>query len=153
MHTVEEYGVLGRIQNPTLVMLTTIPFSNYLMTWLGFLERICILGWAMGPTILNQFWTLWAYWSNGPHNIYISKSLSVVFIVTMFLLSHIIRLIPPIFFLFLTLILLINFVPYYYTSSNLLHSLLPFHLSTTLNLNVTLPLFIHLNVLELGERV
>ena len=68
MRTAEEHGVFERIHNLTLATLSTIPFNSYLTSWLDFLGRIFILGWATGPTILNQFWTLWAFWSNGPHS-------------------------------------------------------------------------------------
>ena len=59
MHTVEEYGVLGQVQNSTLVILTTTPFSNYLMTGLGLLGRIGTLGWTTGPRILGQIVVFW----------------------------------------------------------------------------------------------
>ena len=52
-HSAEDYGVLGLIQHLTFVTLNTTPFSNYLMTGLGLLGWICILGWATGPTILT----------------------------------------------------------------------------------------------------
>ena len=52
---------------------------------------------------------------------------------------------PPIYLLFFILLFFINFALYCCTSSNFSPSLLHFQLVTTLNLNVTLPLFILLH--------
>ena len=50
----------------------------------------------------------------------------------------------PFFSYFFTILLSIDFVLYWYISSNLYPSLLFFHFPTTINLNVTLPLSLHL---------
>ena len=76
---------------------------------------------------------------------YISKIWSVTLIVAIFLLnhndSHIIYLFPTISLLFLTFLLLFNFVPYFLKHFPIL---LPFYLSTTLNINVTRTLSLHI---------
>ena len=79
--------------------------------------------------------------------IYKNKNWNVIFIVITLLLSyissHIIHLFSTISLLYFTLLLL-NFVSCCYTFSNLFLTLLPFHFSTTLNINVTLLLSLHL---------
>ena len=73
----------------------------------------------------------------------IYKSWNIAFIVTMLLLSHIIYLFPTFPLSFLTTFFLINFLPYIYISSNISSSLLHFHLTTTLYLNVIIPPSLH----------
>ena len=83
------------------------------------------------------------------HITYLSKNWSVKFIVTTLLLnhisSHITYLFSIIFLLFFdSFYLFINVVVYGYIFSNFPPSLLPFHLPTTININITFPLSLHL---------
>ena len=82
-------------------------------------------------------------------NLYISKSWSVAFFVVMFLLSHVNSHITYLFSIisllfFYSFYLFINFVVYGYIFSNFSPSFLPFHLPTTININITLPFSHHL---------
>ena len=67
----------------------------------------------------------------------------IIILLLSYISSHIIHLFSTISLLYFTLLLL-NFVSCCYTFSNLFLTLLPFHFSTTLNINVTLLLSLHL---------